>query len=80
MLYNICSQGILFVWEQYEEREHRMYHAHRSWAGVVLVISRIALAAVFALNLYMTAVKERSALKRDFYSKFMRVSVAFDVC
>ena len=66
-------QGVLFLWEQYEEREHRMYHAHRSWAGLILVLTRIAMAALFSLNLQFVVNKERSALKRDFYNSFTKV-------
>ena len=64
----------MFIWEQYEEREHRMYHAHRSYAGVCLVLVRIVLAALFAGHLYNTVRKERSALKKDFYGSFTKVS------
>jgi len=65
-------QGLLFIWEQLAERQHRMFHAHRSWAGVSLVFTRVIMAALFALNLHTTVAKERSALKRDFYNSFTK--------
>ena len=50
-----------------------MYHAHRSYAGVCLVLVRIVLAGVFAGHLYRTVRKERSTLKKEFYSSFNKV-------
>lgn len=68
-------QAILFVWEQIEDTDHRMYHAHRSYAGLALVVLRILLAALFAWNLNVTVSAERSALRREFYKSFTKVSL-----
>ena len=72
-LFTILSQGALFLWEQYQDQTHRLYHAHRSYAGVALVILRVVLAALFAWNLYATVSTERSIMKREFYISFTKV-------
>ena len=64
---------MLFVWEQIQDSDHRMYHAHRSFAGLGLVVLRILLAALFAWNLNVTVSSERSALRREFYKSFTKV-------
>jgi hypothetical protein len=66
-------QAVLFVWEQIQDSDHRMYHAHRSFAGVALVVLRILLAAMFAWNLNVIVSSERSALRREFYKSFTKV-------
>ncbi|XP_064614818.1 integral membrane protein GPR180-like [Liolophura sinensis] len=73
-------QGFLFLWEQYQDREHRLYHAHRSHAGAALVVLRILLASLFAWNLYTTVAKQRSALKKDFYSSFTKSCMLWFLC
>ena len=70
---NCFTQAAIFVWEQYEEKEHKVHHAHRSISGALLVLVRILLAAIFAFNLYTMVSKERSALKRNFYVHFTKV-------
>ena len=54
-----------------------MYHAHRSYAGLALVVLRILLAALFAWNLNLTVSAERSALRREFYKSFTKVIIIY---
>lgn len=72
-MWYLWFQAVLFVWEQIQDSDHRMYHAHRSFAGVALVVLRILLAALFAWNLNVTVSSERSALRREFYKSFTKV-------
>ncbi|ESP04844.1 hypothetical protein LOTGIDRAFT_109564, partial [Lottia gigantea] len=73
-------QGILFLSEQYQDRGHRMFHAHRSYAGIALVVLRILLAALFAWNLHTTISAERSSLKRGFYGTFTKLCMLWFLC
>lgn len=73
-------QAVLFVWEQVQDSDHRMYHAHRSFAGVALVVLRILLAALFAWNLNVTVSSERSALRREFYKSFTKSCMLWFLC
>lgn len=73
-------QGALFLWEQYQDQTHRLYHAHRSYAGIALVILRVVLAALFAWNLYATVSTERSAMKREFYISFTKSCMLWFLC
>ena len=73
-------QGLLFLWEQYEGQDNRLYYAHRSMLGVALVLLRISLAALLAWNLHSTIRAERSALKREFYANFMKVFSFASIC
>ncbi|XP_063430310.1 integral membrane protein GPR180-like isoform X1 [Mytilus trossulus] len=73
-------QAILFIWEQIEDTDHRMYHAHRSYAGLALVVLRILLAALFAWNLNVTVSAERSALRREFYKSFTKSCMLWFLC
>ncbi|XP_050407787.1 integral membrane protein GPR180 [Patella vulgata] len=73
-------QGFLFLSEQYEDRGHRMFHAHRSYAGISLVVLRILLAALFAWNLHSTIAAERSSLKRGFYGTFTKLCMLWFLC
>lgn len=70
-------QSVLFLWEQYRDKEHRMYYAHRTYAGLALVALRILMAAVFAWNLRKTVNSERSALKREFYITFTKLCMVW---
>lgn len=72
-MWYLWFQAVLFVWEQIQDSDHRMYHAHRSFAGVALVVLRILLAALFAWNLNVIVSSERSALRREFYKSFTKV-------
>ncbi|KAL4220402.1 hypothetical protein ACF0H5_020805 [Mactra antiquata] len=65
-------QGGLFLWEQYQDQTHRLYHAHRTYAGFALLILRIVLAGLFGWNLYVTVSVERSIMKREFYISFTK--------
>ncbi|KAL5004425.1 hypothetical protein ScPMuIL_017881 [Solemya velum] len=65
-------QGLLFIWEQYEERDRQIYHAQRSYSRIILVSLRIVLASVFGWNLYSVVSAQRSAMKRDFYTSFTK--------
>ncbi|CDQ94943.1 unnamed protein product [Oncorhynchus mykiss] len=71
----VVTQGVLLLWEQYEETEHHSYHAQRSIAGLLLISLRIILALLLASVLYTIISTERSALKRDFYLSFAKVGV-----
>nr|XP_022345951.1 integral membrane protein GPR180-like isoform X1 [Crassostrea virginica] len=73
-------QAVLFVWEQIQDSDHRMYHAHRSFAGLGLVVLRILLAALFAWNLNVTVSSERSALRREFYKSFTKSCMLWFLC
>lgn len=73
-------QAVLFIWEQIEDTDHRMYHAHRSYAGLALVVLRILLAALFAWNLNVTVSAERSALRREFYKSFTKSCMLWFLC
>ncbi|OWF54822.1 integral membrane protein GPR180-like [Mizuhopecten yessoensis] len=73
-------QAVLFLWEQYADREHRMYHAQRSYGGLALVFLRILLAALFAWNLQSTVASERSALRREFYKSFTKCCMLWFLC
>ncbi|XP_052218622.1 integral membrane protein GPR180-like isoform X2 [Dreissena polymorpha] len=65
-------QGSLFLWEQYQDQTHRLYHAHRTLAGSALLVLRIVLAGLFGWNLYTTVSSERSIMKREFYVSFTK--------
>lgn len=65
-------QGGLFLWEQYQDQTHRLYHAHRTYAGFALLVLRMVLAGLFGWNLYSTVSMERSIMKREFYISFTK--------
>ncbi|XP_077988023.1 integral membrane protein GPR180-like [Glandiceps talaboti] len=65
-------QGILLLWELLQGSEHKVYNAYQNPAGVLLIVIRILLAAIFMGNLYNTVSIERSALRRDFYKNFAK--------
>ncbi|GAB1606536.1 integral membrane protein GPR180-like [Argonauta hians] len=73
-------QSLLYIWEQYLDKEHRMYYAHRTYAGIALVFVRIMLAGIFAWNLRATVNSERSALKREFYATFTKSCMLWFLC
>lgn len=73
-------QAVLFVWEQVQDSDHRMYHAHRSFVGVALVVLRILLAALFAWSLNVTVSSERSVLRREFYKSFTKSCMLWFLC
>ncbi|XP_070212870.1 integral membrane protein GPR180-like [Littorina saxatilis] len=73
-------QGLLFLWEQYEGQDSRQFYAHRSMLGVALVLLRISLAGLLAWNLHCVIRAERSALKREFYTNFMKCCMLWFLC
>lgn len=79
-MWYLWFQAVLFVWEQIQDSDHRMYHAHRSFAGVALVVLRILLAALFAWNLNVIVSSERSALRREFYKSFTKSCMLWFLC
>ncbi|XP_029520386.1 integral membrane protein GPR180 isoform X1 [Oncorhynchus nerka] len=76
----VVTQGVLLLWEQYEETEHHSYHAQRSIAGLLLISLRIILALLLASVLYTIISTERSALKRDFYLSFAKGCFIWFLC
>lgn len=73
-------QGSLFLWEQYQDQTHKLYHAHRTYAGFALLILRIMLAGLFGWNLYSTVSSERSIMKREFYMSFTKGCMLWFLC
>ncbi|XP_005092610.1 integral membrane protein GPR180 [Aplysia californica] len=73
-------QGLMFMWEQSQDVNRRMYHAQRSYAGISLVLLRILLAAMFAVKLKELIRSERSSLKRQFYSSFTKLCMMWFLC
>lgn len=73
-------QGALFLWEQYQDQTHRLYHAHRTYAGFALLILRIVLAGLFGWNLWVTVSVERSIMKREFYISFTKSCMLWFLC
>uniref|UniRef100_A0A8C7FVA4 G protein-coupled receptor 180 n=1 Tax=Oncorhynchus kisutch TaxID=8019 RepID=A0A8C7FVA4_ONCKI len=76
----VVTQGVLLLWEQYEETEHHSYHAQRSIAGLLLISLRIILALLLASVLYTIISTERSSLKRDFYLSFAKGCFIWFLC
>ncbi|KAM6945593.1 integral membrane protein GPR180 [Aplochiton taeniatus] len=76
----VAAQGVLLLWEQYEETEHHSYHVQRSVAGLLLMILRVSLAFLLASVLYQIISTERSALKRDFYLCFAKGCFLWFLC
>lgn len=75
----VCAfQGILLIWEQFEDTEHHSFHAQRSVPGLLLLLLRVVLALLLASILYQIISSERSALKRDFYLRFAKVTCSRD--
>ncbi|XP_033864457.2 integral membrane protein GPR180-like isoform X1 [Acipenser ruthenus] len=76
----VITQGILLLWEQFEDADHHGYHAHRSMAGLLLIGLRVSLSMLFASSLYQIITVERSALKRDFYLSFAKGCFLWFLC
>ncbi|MGH0118921.1 UNVERIFIED_CONTAM: hypothetical protein FKN15_054915 [Acipenser sinensis] len=76
----VMTQGILLLWEQFEDADHHGYHAHRSMAGLLLIGLRVSLSMLFASSLYQIITVERSALKRDFYLSFAKGCFLWFLC
>ncbi|KAL4608904.1 integral membrane protein GPR180-like isoform X1 [Arapaima gigas] len=80
MLIQMCLQGALLVWEQFEDTDHHSYHAHGSLAGFLLVALRVMLALLLASVLYGVLRAERSPLRRDFYLSFAKGCILWFLC
>ncbi|XP_028655391.1 integral membrane protein GPR180 [Erpetoichthys calabaricus] len=76
----VITQGILLLWEQFEDTDHHSYHAHRSMAGLFLIGLRVCLTMLLASSLYQIITVERSALKRDFYLSFAKGCFLWFLC
>ncbi|KAA0712676.1 Integral membrane protein GPR180 [Triplophysa tibetana] len=79
-LATVITQGALLIWEQFEDTEHHSFHAHRSIAGRLLMLLRVALALFLASVLYRIVSAERSTLKRDFYLSFAKGCFLWFLC
>ncbi|XP_045199327.2 integral membrane protein GPR180-like [Mercenaria mercenaria] len=73
-------QGGLFLWEQYQDQTHRLYHAHRTYAGFALLVLRMVLAGLFGWNLWITVSVEKSIMKREFYISFTKSCMLWFLC
>ncbi|XP_041128135.1 integral membrane protein GPR180-like isoform X2 [Polyodon spathula] len=76
----VITQGILLLWEQFEDADHHGYHAHRSMAGLLLIGLRVSLSMLLASTLYQIITVERSSLKRDFYISFAKGCFLWFLC
>ncbi|MBN3287896.1 GP180 protein, partial [Polyodon spathula] len=76
----VITQGILLLWEQFEDADHHGYHAHRSMAGLLLIGLRVSLSMLLASSLYQIITVERSVLKRDFYLSFAKGCFLWFLC
>ncbi|XP_063068385.1 integral membrane protein GPR180 [Engraulis encrasicolus] len=76
----VVTQGILLIWEQFEDTEHHSFHWQRSVPGLLLMLFRVALAVLLASVLYYITSAERSALKRDFYLHFAKGCCLWFLC
>ncbi|KAK1170049.1 integral membrane protein GPR180-like [Acipenser oxyrinchus oxyrinchus] len=76
----VITQGILLLWEQFEDTDHHGYHAHRSMAGLLLIGLRVSLSMLLASSLYRIITVERSVLKRDFYLSFAKGCFLWFLC
>ncbi|XP_018621141.1 integral membrane protein GPR180-like isoform X4 [Scleropages formosus] len=76
----MCLQGALLVWEQFEDTDHHSYHAHGSTAGLLLVALRVVLALLLTSILYRIVRAERSGLKRDYYLSFAKGCLLWFLC
>lgn len=68
------SHICLVLWEQSYDESSYTYHVHESLPGLLLILFRVGLAALFGYNLKQTIAKERSVLRKDFYQSFAIVS------
>lgn len=70
------SHVFLVLWEQSYDESSYTYHVHESLPGLLLILLRVGLAALFGYNLKQTIAKERSVLRKDFYQSFAIVSLS----
>ncbi|XP_064638947.1 integral membrane protein GPR180-like [Lineus longissimus] len=73
-------QGVLFIWEQLRDMDHRLFHPPSNMAGTILLMLRVLLAAMFSGNLLFVMQFERSALKREFYARFAECCLLWFMC
>ncbi|XP_033637402.1 integral membrane protein GPR180-like [Asterias rubens] len=66
------TQSVLILWEQVWYYDHSPYHSHQSVTGLLILVLRVALALLFAHTLQQILPKERSAMRREFYSSFAK--------
>ncbi|XP_062904587.1 integral membrane protein GPR180 isoform X2 [Mobula hypostoma] len=71
----VITQGVLLLWEQFEDIDHHSYHAYNGMAGLLLIVLRVCLALLLTSSLYQIITLERSVLKRDFYITFAKIIV-----
>ncbi|XP_072883273.1 integral membrane protein GPR180 isoform X2 [Hemitrygon akajei] len=71
----VITQGVLLLWEQFEDIDHHSYHAYNGMAGLLLIVLRVCLALLLTSSLYQIITSERSVLKRDFYITFAKIIV-----
>ncbi|XP_051882613.1 integral membrane protein GPR180 isoform X7 [Pristis pectinata] len=76
----VIAQGILLLWEQFEDIDHHSYHAYNSMAGLLLIVLRVCLALLLTSRLYQIITMERSVLKRDFYIRFAKGCILWLLC
>ncbi|XP_043928937.1 integral membrane protein GPR180 [Protopterus annectens] len=76
----VITQGILLLWEQFEDTNHHSYHVHRSTAGILLIVLRVILVMLLAATLYQIITVERSTIKRDFYIDFAKGCFLWFLC
>ncbi|XP_062904589.1 integral membrane protein GPR180 isoform X4 [Mobula hypostoma] len=69
----VITQGVLLLWEQFEDIDHHSYHAYNGMAGLLLIVLRVCLALLLTSSLYQIITLERSVLKRDFYITFAKL-------
>ncbi|XP_072114842.1 integral membrane protein GPR180 isoform X1 [Mobula birostris] len=76
----VITQGILLLWEQFEDIDHHSYHAYNGMAGLLLIVLRVCLALLLTSSLYQIITLERSVLKRDFYITFAKGCILWLLC
>ncbi|XP_062904588.1 integral membrane protein GPR180 isoform X3 [Mobula hypostoma] len=76
----VITQGVLLLWEQFEDIDHHSYHAYNGMAGLLLIVLRVCLALLLTSSLYQIITLERSVLKRDFYITFAKGCILWLLC
>ncbi|XP_055492790.1 integral membrane protein GPR180 isoform X2 [Leucoraja erinacea] len=76
----VITQGILLLWEQFEDIDHHSYHAFNSMASLLLMALRVCLVLLLTSSLYKIITMERSVLKRNFYIRFAKGCILWLLC
>ncbi|KAI5269186.1 hypothetical protein MUG91_G15n55 [Manis pentadactyla] len=76
----VITQGILLLWEQFEDTGPHSNHSHHDSAGFLLILLRICLALSLGCGLYQIITVERSTLKREFYITFAKGCILWFLC